>query len=113
MFANLQLPNFLCFEAVSLRFNPGFNFFVGENGEGKTSILEAVCILLRLQSQRTSSLAQVVRVGAKSFAVRGRFDAHLLEFRYGGLRRKLHYDEIEQRTAAEYLRLARVVSLAK
>src|SRR5438477_9191056 len=108
MLTNLHLRDFRCFESLMVPLGPGFNFFSGANGEGKTSILEAVCILLRLQSQRTSSLAQVVRVGAKSFAVRGRFDAHSLEFRYGGLRRKLRYDEIEQRTAAEYLRIARV-----
>jgi DNA replication and repair protein RecF len=53
-----------------------------------------------------------VRAGAKAFAVRGTFAGHELEFRYGGLRRRLHFDQLEQRTATEYLRLARVVSFA-
>lgn len=69
-------------------------------------------MLLRLQSQRNSSLAPAVRTGARSFVLRGRLDDHALKFQYGGLRRRLLFDEIEQRNAGEYLRLARVVSFA-
>ena len=112
MLTELQLRNFRCFEALRVDLSPGFNFFVGQNGEGKTSILEAACVLLRLQSQRSSTLLPLIRGGEKSFAVSGVCDQHLLAFRYSALRRKLAFDDVEQRTATEYLRLARVVSLA-
>lgn len=112
MLADLQLKDFRCFESLTAQLSNGFNFFIGPNGAGKTSILEGVCVLLRLQSQRTSSLAPVVRAGCSSLTVRGRFDGHVLEFRYGGLRRRLQFDGVEQRTTAEYLRIARVVSFA-
>jgi DNA replication and repair protein RecF len=112
MLTLLQLRDFRCFHSLSARLSPGFNFFVGPNGEGKTTILEAACVLLRLQSQRTGTLAPIVRLGANSFAVRGDLDEHALEFRYGALHRKLLFDRVEQRTATEYLRIARVVSFA-
>ena len=112
MLAELQLKNFRCFESLRIELAPGFNFFLGRNGQGKTSILEASCILLRLQSQRSSSLAPVVRFGEKSFAVSGRIENHRLDFRYSALRRKVSIDEVEQRTLGEYLRLGRVVSFA-
>ena len=112
MLAELQLRNFRCFEALRVELAPGFNFFLGRNGQGKTSILEAACILLRLQSQRSSTLAPVVRFGEKTFGVAGRIENHRLEFRYSALRRKVSIDEVEQRTLAEYLRLGRVVSFA-
>jgi DNA replication and repair protein RecF len=112
MLAELQLRNFRCFESLGVEFAPGFNFFIGRNGEGKTSILEAACVVLRLQSQRSSTLAPVVRFGEKSFGVSGRLENHLLEFRYSMLRRKVALDHVEQRPLDEYLRLARVVSFA-
>ena len=112
MLTRLQLKDFRCFESLSAELVPGFNFFVGPNGEGKTSILEAVCVLLRLQSQRCATLAPLIRVGAKSFAVRGRSDGHAMEFGYGALHRRLRFDDVDQRVATEYLRVARVVSFA-
>jgi len=112
MLTDLQMRNFRCLESLALQLESDFNFFVGANGQGKTSILEAACVLLRLQSQRSSSLAPLIRLGEKSLLVAGHYDDHVLRFRYSGLRRKVEFDEIEQRTLAEYLRLARVVSLA-
>ena len=112
MLADLQLRNFRCFELLGIEFSPGFNFLVARNGQGKTSILEAACVLLRLQSQRSSTLAPIIRFGKKSFAVSGHSEQHLLDFRYSILRRKVAFDHVEQRTLDEYLRAARVVSFA-
>lgn len=112
MLTELQLRNFRCFDALRVEFAAGFNFFVGQNGQGKTSILEAACVLLRLQSQRSSTLAPLIKIGHKSFALAGRADDHHLEFLYSALRRKLAFDHAEQRSPAEYLCLGRVVSLA-
>src|SRR3989440_7816768 len=107
MLADLQLRNFRCFESLGIEFAPGFNFFVGRNGQGKTSILEAACVLLRLQSQRSATLGPVIRFGEKTFGVSGRIEDHRLEFRYSTLRRKISIDDVEQKTLGEYLSLAR------
>ncbi|PZR74024.1 MAG: DNA replication and repair protein RecF [Chthoniobacterales bacterium] len=112
MLTELQLRNFRCFESLGVELAPDFNFFIGRNGQGKTSILEAACVLLRLQSQRSATLAPIIRFGQKSFAVSGRDKNHALEFRYSPLRRKISLDQVEQRPLDEYLRIARVVSFA-
>jgi DNA replication and repair protein RecF len=109
--AELKLRSFRCFEALRVEL-AAENFFIGANGQGKTSILEAACVLLRLQSQRSSTLAPLMKIGQRSFSVAGRYAEHALEFRYSTLRRKLTFDEVEQQTATEYLRIARVVSFA-
>ncbi len=40
----IQLRNFKCFTERSFEFRPGFNLLVGENGSGKTSVLEALAV---------------------------------------------------------------------
>ena len=112
MLAELQLRNFRCFESLRVDLAAGLNLFLGRNGQGKTSILEAACVLLRLQSQRSATLAAAVRFGENAFGVAGRLDDHRLDFRYSRLRRKTSLDDVEQATLGEYLRLARVVSFA-
>ena len=112
MLIDLRLRDFRCFENAAVELAGGFNFFLGGNGEGKTTVLEAACALLRLQSQRSSTLAPLVQIGKKCFGLRGKVDGHLLEIRYGGLRRSVKFDDVEQRTLREYLRIGRVVSFA-
>ena len=112
MLHDLQLRNFRCFESIAVEFESGFNFIIGANGVGKTSLLEAACILLRLQSQRAPHLTPAVRMGQRSFVLSGHADAHLLQFYYSTFRRKVAFDGVEQRDPAEYLRLGKVVSFA-
>src|SRR5204862_6130814 len=98
MLTNLRLRNFRCFEGISVDIGPGFNLFLRANGEGKTTILEAACVLLRLQSQRSSSLVPVIQITKKFFEIRRRYDEHELEFRFSALRRRVKFDETKQRT---------------
>ena len=112
MLRDLQLRNFRCFESIGVEFEPGFNFIVGPNGRGKTTLMEAACVLLRLQSQRAPNLTSTVRAGQRSFVLSGHAEGHLLQFYYSALRRKLAFDGVEQREPSEYLRIVRVVSFA-
>lgn len=68
---SLRVMNFRCFEQASLSLNPAGQVFVGENAQGKTSLLEAVCLLLRLQSPRARSTGQLIREGEKEFGIAG------------------------------------------
>ena len=40
----LQLTNFKCFADRTIEFQPSFNLLVGENGSGKTTVLEALAV---------------------------------------------------------------------
>jgi DNA replication and repair protein RecF len=52
--------------------SPHLNFVVGPNASGKTSLLEAVYILGRARSFRTSQISQVIRFGQNGLMVTGK-----------------------------------------
>jgi DNA replication and repair protein RecF len=91
------------------RLEPGVQFFIGDNAQGKTSILEAACVLLRLASPRSTTLAPLIRLGASDFSVQGQWESRRLQFSSGAAGRKLLLDDVEQPGTADYLRIARVV----
>lgn len=53
-------------EAVEIAAAPGINLLHGQNGAGKTSVLESLFLLSRGRSFRTNQLQDVVRQGATS-----------------------------------------------
>jgi DNA replication and repair protein RecF len=77
----LELRDFRPYE--SLRFEPseGVNVLVGENGAGKTSILEAIGYLGMMRSFRGVPDAALVREGADAALVRGGFGGTATETR--------------------------------
>ena len=72
----LVLRNFRCFEQLTWEPRPGLNFILGPNAQGKTSILEAACMLLRLKSPRSNVLAEILRFEQASFCVEGFSESH-------------------------------------
>jgi DNA replication and repair protein RecF len=79
----LDLTAFRSYDSLRLELDVGNNIFVGNNGEGKTNILEAVAYLSRLRSFRSAPDAALVRDGTDSAVIRGEFTAatgsHLVE----------------------------------
>ena len=60
MLRSLKLRQFRCFDSLRIELGSGASMFVGQNAQGKTSILESVCVLLRLQSPRASAMGDLV-----------------------------------------------------
>src|SRR6516165_10428886 len=112
MLTKLVLRDFRCFQNLEVECHPGLTCFVGPNAVGKTSLLEAVSVLTRLQSPRTNSLVQLVRLGAKGLVTDGFVSDYHLQFYYSKNRRKLALDAVEQKNADSYLSMARVVYFA-
>ncbi len=64
----LKLRDFRNYGELTLRPHPGINLFFGQNGSGKTNLLEAVHYCALGRSHRTSQDREVVRKGAASAA---------------------------------------------
>jgi len=108
MLRELRLRDFRCFTQTDFRPSPGLNFIVGPNAQGKTSLLEAACILLRLQSPRTSSLGDVVRFDQPGFGLDGYWNDRHLHIKYAGALKAFALDSKPQSRSADYLAVARV-----
>jgi DNA replication and repair protein RecF len=68
----LRAVDFRCFSSLSLEMPAAGGVFTGDNAQGKTSILEAVCLLVRLQSPRTRKLPSMARRdGPGGFGIAG------------------------------------------
>ncbi|HEX4083895.1 MAG TPA: DNA replication and repair protein RecF [Chthoniobacteraceae bacterium] len=109
MITDLTLRHFRCFETLACEFAPGMNVLIGANAQGKTSLLEAVCVLARLQSPRTSRLGEALQHGRRGFVVDGRVAGRHMQFYYAPERRKLALDGVVQTGTADFLAVARVV----
>lgn len=51
----IEIKNFRNYQNFSLEFNPNINIFIGNNGEGKTNILESIYFLAITKSHRAVS----------------------------------------------------------
>ncbi len=71
MLKSLRLLDFRCFEQLSLEFSERGGIFVGDNAQGKTSILEAICVLVRLQSPRAKTMRPLVRFESAGLGIAG------------------------------------------
>tara|TARA_R100001039_G_scaffold39217_1_gene45468 strand:+ start:88282 stop:89382 length:1101 start_codon:yes stop_codon:yes gene_type:complete len=67
--SHLTLSNFRNINQVSLSPSVGINLFIGENGSGKTSILEAIHLLAMGRSFRSRNLKNIIQFEHAQFTV--------------------------------------------
>lgn len=73
-FRRLDIHDLRNLEHVSLELGGGLNFFYGDNGAGKTAILEAVHLLARGRSFRAGQPPELIRRGAEAVTVHASVD---------------------------------------
>ncbi len=103
MLRRLRLRDFRCFEGLDCSLAGGVTLFVGDNAQGKTAVLEAVCVLLRLQSPRAAGVAELLRFGAESFSIEAEFGGRDLLYSVAGARRRMAVDGDAVRRRGDYL----------
>ena len=73
--SHLSLTDFRSYSNLELSFKPGQNIFIGENGEGKTNIIESLMYLALLSSHRISSDQPLVKLGAERAYIRAKVES--------------------------------------
>jgi DNA replication and repair protein RecF len=69
--SSLQIRNFRNLKETQLQFNPGVNIFLGQNGQGKTNLLEAIYFLGIARYFRTSCDSALITQGMNGFFLSG------------------------------------------
>ena len=70
----LILKNFRCFEDLTLEFDSNRILILGENGSGKSSIMEAIHYLCYLKSFRTSTPKDLIKFDSDNLFIKAEFD---------------------------------------
>lgn len=83
----LIIQNFRNLSDVDVSLNSGLNHFYGDNGAGKTALLEAIHLLFRGRSFRTQQLRDLVTSGADHVMVRAELEDEQGTSRLIGIRR--------------------------
>jgi DNA replication and repair protein RecF len=105
----LQARNFRNFDRLELVCGPRLNILVGNNGQGKTNILESIYVLGQLRSFRGVGRAELTRWGAEVVSLQGMVErpaqpAKLtLGVSWSGQRRMLKVQGREIERAIDYL----------
>lgn len=108
--SRLSLTDFRNYTSVDLELVVGPNLFVGDNGQGKTNLVESLVYLSTLSSHRVSTDQAMIRQGAESAIIRARIrheeKERLLELqlnRVGANRAQLNKNQIKVRELPRYL----------
>lgn len=89
----LCLRNFRNYIDELVYFSPGINVLFGRNAQGKTNLLEAICVLMTGRSFRTPHLSDLIRFGEKEFFLEAHFVRNdveqVLKISSDGIHRKI------------------------
>jgi DNA replication and repair protein RecF len=69
---HLTLSKFRNHASTEVEFHPGVNLFAGDNGQGKTNLVEAVHYLATLSSHRTAGYIPLINWDSESAVIRAR-----------------------------------------
>lgn len=116
MITNIALRNFRNYANLNINLLQKTNLLIGENGQGKTNILEAVFFLSMLRSFRTSSIKDLQKIGNKEFFLSASVNTgkgwdELLEIEYGE-KRKLRIDSAPVQKASEFIGTIKTVAFS-
>src|SRR4030042_6922701 len=73
---NLSLVNFKNYQQAEFEFSPRINCFIGNNGVGKTNVLDAIHYLCMCKSYFNAIDTQNIRTGSEFSVIQGSFIIH-------------------------------------
>lgn len=107
---SLTVQDFRNIESAELELSPSLNLIHGQNGSGKTSLLESISYLSSAQSFRSTSIEPLIRQGQDSFIIAGNLNQGSQKLRIGIRRsRRQVLRRINQETIQRQIELTRLL----
>ncbi|MBP3765802.1 MAG: DNA replication/repair protein RecF [Bacilli bacterium] len=110
---NIKIQNFRNYDNLSLEFEKGLNIIYGNNGQGKTNLLESLYVLGMTKSHRSYIDNKLIKDGKNSFKINGNLLInHIkskLELSYDGKVKLLKIDNNDIKRVSDYVSLMNVI----
>lgn len=103
----LTIKHFRNYDQLDLTFSSENNVFIGENGSGKTNLLEALHVLSLLHSFRVNKDDLMIESGEDTFYIKGQIkrngEKKTLEIGYSPSKRQLKVDGKDIKKVSDYI----------
>ncbi len=118
MLSKLTIKNFRCFDQININFNSSLILIEGNNGSGKTSILEALHFLGYLKSFRTHIAKELINILSDNFFIKAVFtdnenNENNLQVGFSGKKRLVKINEKSIQSYKELMHFYRVITLTE
>ncbi len=105
----IQIRNYRNYSEQSLTFSPNYNFIIGDNGHGKTNLIEAIYLLSIAKSFRLSVDSDLIKKGDSFFYIKGEYFnddndiRQTLEIGYDKNKKNLKHNGQVQKRVADWI----------
>ncbi len=114
---HIQIKNFRCFEDVSLNIEKPLVLISGENGSGKSSLLEAIHYGCYLRSFRTHLPRELIHFEADNFFIKMQMQGDQLDYNlqigFSGKKRLVKIDEKVITSYKDLAHLYRIITITE
>ncbi len=112
----LSLLNFRNYQALDISFNKKINIFIGNNAQGKTTLLESIYLLAISKSHKTYKDKELIKFNESYSRISAELlkndSLNKLEIIISNLGKKALINEVEKRKMSEYIGFFNVVMFA-
>ena len=110
----LSVVNYKNIAAATLELSPKINCLIGQNGVGKTNVLDAIYFLSFCHSASTPIDSQVIRHGEEFFMLEGSYDEdmHIIAAMKKGAKKHFKRNKKEYKRLSEHIGLIPIVVVA-
>ena len=112
----LDLTNFRLYNTLNVQFHPTLNIIVGDNAQGKTSLIESIYVLGLTKSHKTTNDQALIKTGSDFAKISGLFDLNgqsvQMDMVVSKQGKKAKYNQIEYQRLSDYVGYLGVVMFA-